>query len=972
MKQFLAWVAVVTSLLVSKTLAADNYLADPFDRKPAAKHHNSALFGEHKALAWTNNDKIGQLRGVATVSNVEKSSITPFSSKTGPRSVSDQTTAPYRDAATSAPSDAVKQGAVSAVVVPWDSVTSTTSGRHTNAEGGAYEPTTASSTSQSNEHDPTLPGKKSTDAAGQTGRSNYNHNAPTKVEETPADRYKYSPVAAAPDSLPAEVNSNLPRAGGEAVADVYVPWGSAASRSERYAREEVKLPKPEHHEDESVIGDTSPEQRNYGGPNEEKWSGRRKPIDKHDSAPPEGPYVEKWKENKAGIPQEPVKASELASSTYSQGARSAYDTRSNPRFPLNEKRTAPFGEKNSASHKQDANDKNGSPLSSEKTSSQYGEQRSARYNEKASSPTSGQTSTVPYSGSEEAKHEGDVAAVDVSWETRTSQSLGSASTKARASESERHENPDKNSAVYDGALGPITPQLVEEHTAENPTQIQGYGHFLGNVVPWNEASSLFARDLQAEPSDQQTGEIRVEKSVEESREHAAIKEEEDGVMTMMTIRDENVRWNQDDCHPCDVPTQPPTLAPLYPRENDDYEKHLPIVINENESWKDLNENLPSRSPTKPPEKKPKKDEFFHCTKIIGNYGESYECTTESPIPSPTQIPTDKTCIDVSVEGDATYCIRGPICSGSGSTPSGSLCPVKGDVAVKDCSNNTLPSWTSAATCVAPVDATCSRIKTRAWGCVYGEESNTTTNNPGETETRTQTSTETPSKTPTGTPTITPYEPTLYPTEPETTTPGPTEPTPAPSEPNEPGESTLGPPKPSETDKPTPPPSQPSESTPSPTNSYDEPIPTPAALTTEGGASTSYPTGSTASSSTTTKSATSNTTSGTSSSTKPTGTPATRTSTSSGNNAHANTGTSGADANVAGASTSTGTTSNGASGVLSGGAIAGIIIACIAFVAIIVGAVLVRQRSIDRQREENLFAELSGTGGRSLETDYAAM
>ncbi|KAF1775933.1 tRNA-guanine(15) transglycosylase-like [Phytophthora cactorum] len=698
-------------------------------------------------------------------------------SKTGPRSVSDQTTAPYRDAATSAPSDAVKQGAVSELwclgIVSLRrrlAVTQTLKVGRTNRPQHRAPVKVTSTTRHFLE--------KIDRRSWTNWRVNYNHNAPTKVEETPADRYKYSPVAAAPDSLPAEVNSNLPRAGGEAVADVYVPW-------EEYA-----------------------------------------------------------------------------------------------------------------SHKQDANDKNGSPLSSEKTSSQYGEQRSARYNEKASSPTSGQTSTVPYPGSEEAKYEGD-----------------------------RHENPDKNSAVYDGALGPITPQLVEEHTAENPTQIQGYGHFLGNVVPWNEASSLFARDLQAEPSDQQTGEIRVEKSVEESREHAAVKEEEDGVMTTMTIRDENVRWNQ-------------TTA-------------IPVI------------------PTKPPEKKPKKTSFFIVRKLLELWGE-LRVHDGVTTPSPTQIPTDKTCIDVSVEGDATYCIRGPICSGSGSTPSGSLCPVKGDVTVKDCSNNTLPSWTSAATCVAPVDATCSRIKTGAWGCVYGEVSNATTNNPGETETRTQTSTETPSKTPTGTPTINSYEPTLYPTKPETTTPGPTEPTPAPSEPNEPGESTLGPPKPSETDKPTPPPSQPSEATPSPTNSYDEPIPTPAASTTEGGASTSYPTGSTASSSTTTKSATSNTTSGTSSSTKPTGTPATRTSTSSGNNAHANTGTSGADANVAGASTSTGTTSNGASGVLSGGAIAGIIIACIAFVAIIVGAVLVRQRSIDRQREENLFAELSGTGGRSLETDYAAM
>ncbi|KAE8987732.1 hypothetical protein PR003_g22627 [Phytophthora rubi] len=76
------------------------------------------------------------------------------------------------------------------------------------------------------------------------------------------------------------------------------------------------------------------------------------------------------------------------------------------------------------------------------------------------------------------------------------------------------------------------------------------------------------------------------------------------------------------------------------------------------------------------------------------------------------------CVNVSVEADATYCINGPICSGSGSTPAGSLCPTKGAVAVKDCSNNKLPSWTSAGACVAPADAVCAKIKTGAWGCVY--------------------------------------------------------------------------------------------------------------------------------------------------------------------------------------------------------------------------------------------------------------
>eukprot|EP00644_Phytophthora_capsici_P004458 jgi/Phyca11/545732/estExt2_Genewise1Plus.C_PHYCAscaffold_190020 len=150
-------------------------------------------------------------------------------------------------------------------------------------------------------------------------------------------------------------------------------------------------------------------------------------------------------------------------------------------------------------------------------------------------------------------------------------------------------------------------------------------------------------------------------------------------------------------------------------------KYLPNVSETTESWKDLTENLPPKQPTKTPTtRSPPHDEFIHCTKIIGNYGEVYECTTNNtapPTPAPTQPQPGKTCIDVSVEGDATYCIEGPICSGSNVLPAGYLCPVKGDVAVKDCWGDKLPSWTSAGICVAPVNATCARIKTGAWGCV---------------------------------------------------------------------------------------------------------------------------------------------------------------------------------------------------------------------------------------------------------------
>ncbi|KAG6613734.1 mucin-like protein [Phytophthora cinnamomi] len=107
-------------------------------------------------------------------------------------------------------------------------------------------------------------------------------------------------------------------------------------------------------------------------------------------------------------------------------------------------------------------------------------------------------------------------------------------------------------------------------------------------------------------------------------------------------------------------------------------------------------------------------------------------TAGSGTPSATPAPTTSSvvagkspssCIEVSVETDATYCIEGPICSGSGDTPAGTLCPVKGAVAVKDCHDN-LPSWTGTGTCVAPSDVVCAKIKTGAWGCVYGTPTST--------------------------------------------------------------------------------------------------------------------------------------------------------------------------------------------------------------------------------------------------------
>ncbi|RQM24431.1 hypothetical protein B5M09_008346 [Aphanomyces astaci] len=75
----------------------------------------------------------------------------------------------------------------------------------------------------------------------------------------------------------------------------------------------------------------------------------------------------------------------------------------------------------------------------------------------------------------------------------------------------------------------------------------------------------------------------------------------------------------------------------------------------------------------------------------------------------------KPCTEVSVAGDATYCIADPrVCSGSGPSPVGTACPSKGDVAVKDCWPH-LPSFVSV-NCVAPRDATCRLLSSNAWGC----------------------------------------------------------------------------------------------------------------------------------------------------------------------------------------------------------------------------------------------------------------
>ncbi|EGZ06290.1 hypothetical protein PHYSODRAFT_531345, partial [Phytophthora sojae] len=75
-------------------------------------------------------------------------------------------------------------------------------------------------------------------------------------------------------------------------------------------------------------------------------------------------------------------------------------------------------------------------------------------------------------------------------------------------------------------------------------------------------------------------------------------------------------------------------------------------------------------------------------------------------------------VEVSVCADATYDLassRGGVCSGSGSAPIGSACPLKGDVAVSDC-RAYLPSFVGGS-CVAREDAECRLVTGSTWGCV---------------------------------------------------------------------------------------------------------------------------------------------------------------------------------------------------------------------------------------------------------------
>ncbi|ETV97989.1 hypothetical protein H310_09293 [Aphanomyces invadans] len=79
----------------------------------------------------------------------------------------------------------------------------------------------------------------------------------------------------------------------------------------------------------------------------------------------------------------------------------------------------------------------------------------------------------------------------------------------------------------------------------------------------------------------------------------------------------------------------------------------------------------------------------------------------------------KSCTRVSVDGDATYCIvvsSQKVCSGSGESPAGDVCPLKGALAAGACRTGMVSFH--QGNCIAPSDGKCQKLPSGPWGCVW--------------------------------------------------------------------------------------------------------------------------------------------------------------------------------------------------------------------------------------------------------------
>ena len=98
-------------------------------------------------------------------------------------------------------------------------------------------------------------------------------------------------------------------------------------------------------------------------------------------------------------------------------------------------------------------------------------------------------------------------------------------------------------------------------------------------------------------------------------------------------------------------------------------------------------------------------------------------------PEPKEYEEDPEKMEVSVCGDATYLLDSGVipCSGPVSEDAkGTGCPKKGDTTDIACRQEILSYLTGGktGTCKAPEDATCEKLNTGAWGCVFPGNCNT--------------------------------------------------------------------------------------------------------------------------------------------------------------------------------------------------------------------------------------------------------
>ncbi|ETL27928.1 hypothetical protein L916_18605 [Phytophthora nicotianae] len=546
-------------------------------------------------------------------------------------------------------------------------------------------------------------------------------------------------------------------------------------------------------------------------------------------------------------------------------------------------------------------------------------------------------------------------------------------------------------------------------------------------------------------------------------------EGEEEEMTTTVVDDVFVRWDQDDCNPCEVPTLAPTLAPLYPREDDNYEDHLPTVTDDYEPWEeikytDVPTEIPPLTPTYPPRKGDYEehlptvyDEYASWDELKDNVYSYTNEPTDKPTHSPpdSQAPEDTTVPphDIGAPEDTTVPPEDTSAPPAESTapvdttapPKDSTAPVDTTAPPKDSTapeNTTAPPKDTAV----PEDTTAPPKDTPEDTTAPPKDTPEDTTAPPKDSTAPDDTTAHPADSTVPEDTAAPPKESTAPpadtTTPVDTTAPPIEDTPKPYEPT---------PAPTKGDEPTPAPTKGDEPTPAPTGPHDENAVCPtgqqsigvagwdhdgcvtsgnvcvanthgdcphgahcAWLDTgvygckDGGGCSSNeqtigvvgwehdgcivsnnvcvdqvsdgdcpggaycalldtgvygcvasskksgttPDGSTRSRTiytNTGKTASGTATKGT---TTTGGTSSTET-TDTGSIAYANTG-SGTDVNP--------------SNALSAGAIVGIVVACAVFVAVVVGAVLFRQKALVRRHEANLFADLSDTGGG----DYMAM